>query len=51
MDGICISCIMKFQYLGFIIIYAMGWDVPSTAWLKTILLFQPATWMPGTYSS
>ena len=34
MDGICISCIMKFLYLGFTIIYAMGWNVPSTVWLN-----------------
>ena len=48
MDGICNSCIMKFLYLGFIIIYAMGWNVPSTVWLNHHTCLQPATWMPGT---
>ena len=51
MDGICISCIIKFLYLGFTIIYAMGWNVPSTVWLNHHTCFQPATWMPETYSS
>ena len=30
---------MKFLYLGFTIIYAMGWNVPSTVWLNHLLVF------------
>ena len=38
MDGICISCTMKFLYLGFIIIYAMGWIVKHSM-VKSPYLF------------
>ena len=29
----------------------MEWNVPSTVWLNHHTCFQPATWMPETYSS